>query len=101
MHRVIAFLVMFAGTAASQLATFQWSDEACSFEGTYDRRAYSSRQLRNIRRLLSPGEFDIEYSATVFQYEDIEKLDVTRLTANTGERQPSFARSMLDGTDIG
>jgi hypothetical protein len=98
MYRLIVFLLLFAGSAAAQVATFQWSDEACSFEGTYDRRRYSPQQLRNIRRLLSPGEFDIEYSATVFQYEDIAKLDVATLDREY-RRKTAALRSLDVGRD--
>ncbi len=68
-----------ASTLSAQARTFKWDDMMCSFTGTYDSKRYSERQLRNTARLITMGEFDIGYFTEVFKYDDIAKLDVTKL----------------------
>ena len=83
MRILLLALIIFAAASASfaQLRTFKWDDEMCSFTGTYDSKRYTEKQLRNTARLISFGQFDIEYFTHVFKYADIEALDVSKLDA--------------------
>ena len=74
-------LIIFATVSSSfaQQRTFKWNDDMCSFTGTYDSKRFTEKQLRNTARLITFGQFDIEYFTFVFKYEDIDALDVSKL----------------------
>lgn len=80
--KVILAILLFSFAATGQNKTFDWSTEACEYRGVYDSSKYSAEQLRNTQRLLRPGEFRIETIATVWNYSEIEKLDVKVLEAD-------------------
>jgi hypothetical protein len=60
---------------SAQDRKFQWEDEICVFEGTYDSRLYTKRQLEGAYRLWFSLDFDMEiYKARITYVNDIEKL---------------------------
>lgn len=70
-------VVLFLANAAisAQDGKFQWEDEICAFEGTYNTRLYTKKQLENTYQLWYSQDFDMElYQAAVYEFEDIEKL---------------------------
>lgn len=81
MKTIISTITILAtvSTLTAQMRTFKWDDLMCSFTATYDSKRYSDKQLRNTAKLITMGEFDIDYFTQVFKYDDIESLDVTKL----------------------
>jgi hypothetical protein len=72
-------ILILTTVASAQVRTFKWNSEACIFSGTYNSKRYTEKQLRNTARLITFGNFDIEYFAFVFKPEDIGMLDITKL----------------------
>lgn len=59
----------------AQGAKFRWETEMCLFEGTFDTRRYTRRQLENTYQMWYGREYDMEtFYATVFKLEDFAKL---------------------------
>jgi hypothetical protein len=76
---LIALLVLCNTFAFAQTKKFRWNDVACEFEGTYNASKYSEAKLRNTYKLISPGGYPISTDATVFELEDLKKLNVAAL----------------------
>lgn len=71
---VVVLLLSYA-SASAQVGKFRWEDEICVFEGTYNTRLYTKKQLENTYRLWYTRDFDMDtFEATVFEIENIEKL---------------------------
>lgn len=91
-------LCVFAVSVTAQVKTFRWETELCRYSGAYDPKKYSEAQLRNTVRLMRPGEFGLNYDATVWNFQDISKLNVNALDASyskaaTELKQLSIVRS--------
>jgi len=70
---VVLFLL--SAAASAQLKKFRWEDEICVFEGMYNARLYTEKQLKNTYQLWYSQDFEMQtYDAAVFSFEDIEKL---------------------------
>ena len=73
-------LVLFSVDVSAQTKKFKWETELCEFEGTYDSTKYTEAQIKNTQMLVSSaGHIPLETDATVWKFEDIEKLDVEAL----------------------
>lgn len=76
MKITVWIMLLLSVAASAQVRTFTWSDDLCEFSGTYDSRKYNEKLLRNTQRLLLGRDFSlVGIDATVWKYEDIEKLD--------------------------
>ncbi|MBV9241922.1 MAG: hypothetical protein JO314_07935 [Acidobacteria bacterium] len=65
--------------AAAQNRTFRWSDESCSYVGTYDPNKVSLPVLTDTLKMIRPGRFNIETNTTVWSIVDIARIDVAAL----------------------
>jgi len=78
MKRIALLFIVFAlanAPASAQVKKFQWEDEICVFEGIYDARLYTEKQLENTYKLWYSQDYEMElYQAAVFEYEDIGRL---------------------------
>ncbi|HEY0458527.1 MAG TPA: hypothetical protein VGC97_05195, partial [Pyrinomonadaceae bacterium] len=60
---------------SAQDRKFQWEDEICVFEGIYNARRFTKRQLEGAYRLWYTRDFDMDvYKARVKYVGDTEKL---------------------------
>ncbi|MDM7922519.1 MAG: hypothetical protein QUS14_09495 [Pyrinomonadaceae bacterium] len=64
---------------AAQTATFKWSDMLCDYSATYDTKKHSAEQIRDTHKLYEMQGVPLQFSATVWKYEDIAKLDIDKL----------------------
>jgi hypothetical protein len=70
---VVLFLV--SAEASAQMSKFTWEDEVCVFEGTYNARLYTKKQIENTYQLWYSQDFDMQtYDAAIYEIEDIGKL---------------------------
>jgi len=76
---MIAILLLFPVLTFGQVRTFRWNTELCRFSGTYDSKKYTKEQLENTARLMRPGEFGLDYSVAVWNYDEIARLDLAAL----------------------
>lgn len=78
---LVCAVFLFNQTAfAQKLKKMKWETELCEIEGTYDSSKYTEAQLRNTLKLYqSIGSTPLSTYYTVFKYEDIKKLSVTKL----------------------
>jgi hypothetical protein len=95
MKFLLLFLLL-VPAAYGQTRTFEWTDELCSFKGTYNSRNLSERKLRNTVRLTRPGELSLSsVGATVWNFSEIAELDTARL-----DREYNAVKSELENLDI-
>jgi hypothetical protein len=93
MKSLLIATLLFAGLSASaQVRTFNWTDELCEYRGTYDAKKYSPVQLQNTLKLFSPGEFDLSANATVFKFEDIPQLSLTKLEGDYNAKTAALTK---------
>lgn len=76
-----AIALLLAGSAIGQTATFKWSDMLCDYSATYDAKKHSAEQIRDTYKLYEMQGVPLRFSAVVWKYEDIAKLDVAKLDA--------------------
>lgn len=89
---LIAILVLCQTAAFAQAKRFNWTNELCEFEGTYDAKKYTEAQLKNTLQLFAPGSFTLVTEATVWKYEDIDKLSVAALDKEYRTKSAALAR---------
>lgn len=71
----VVILLLASVFAQGQTRKFQWEDEICVFEGTYNAKRYTKKQLEDTYHLWYSRDFQMDtYDATAFKIEDIEKL---------------------------
>ncbi len=68
--------------AWAQLKTFNWTDELCEYQGTYDASRYSARQLQNTYDLWFSSAYQLSPRATVLRPDDIDKLTTAPIVAD-------------------
>ena len=73
------FILAVAIPVNAQLKTFKWQSELCDLSGTYDAKKYTPAQLRNTLTLLGTNTPRIDFSATVWRYDEIAGLDLAAL----------------------
>ncbi len=73
------FLLLAAIAVTAQTRTFRWQDELCTYDGTYNAGKVSVVQLRNTLKLARPGSYSLETNTTVWNFEDIAKIDLKSL----------------------
>lgn len=96
MSKLWFFVVLiFVGNVFAQNATFRWEGEICTYTGTYDARKYTEARLRDTLELISPYGPDLEGWATVWTYDEIERLDIEAL-----DRSYIEARAAIEKLDI-
>lgn len=94
--KFILLILLLVPFANGQTRTFEWTDELCTFKGTYDSRKYSEAKLRNTARLLTPGDLTLSsVGATVWNFSEIAELDTAKL-----DRDYNAVRSELENLDI-
>jgi hypothetical protein len=72
---LIAVLLFVNAFAAAQVGKFRWETEMCRFEGTFDTKRYTKKQLENTYKMWFAREYDMDtFYATVFKLEDFAKL---------------------------
>lgn len=82
MKILLIIILVFSSTVAfAQNRKLRWSTETCEFEGTYNAKKYSEKQLRDTLKLFATGNFRIEANATPLDFEGVEKLSVAALDA--------------------
>lgn len=71
-------LTVFAG---AQTATYKWQDEFCEYEGTFDQKRFSAKQIDATRELLFSSEtMSLSLAeTTIWKFEDIGKIDLVKL----------------------
>ncbi len=82
----VIVIITMAATGSSQIRKFNWSNETCEFQGTYDARKHSESALRDTLKLIEPGSYSIQTEATAWKYEDIQKLSIAVLDAEYKQR---------------
>ncbi len=93
---LICFVISFSSAQGrGQLRTFKWEGEICTFTGSYDARKYTEAKLRDTLELISPNGPDLEGWATVWTYDEIERLDIEAL-----DRSYIEARAAIEKLDI-
>src|SRR5690606_3290846 len=99
MKKIIISMLLTAAAAVGvfgQQAEFRWEDAMCEYVGTYDTKRYSRHQIEDTIKLSQlSGTIPLSYSATVWEYEDIEALDPTVL-----DREYEEKRAMLEGLKV-
>jgi hypothetical protein len=76
---LIVLTVFAHSSAEAQVKKFRWSTELCEYEGVYDARRFSEKELRNTEKLVSASGVPLQTSATVRKFEQIAKLNVDAL----------------------
>jgi hypothetical protein len=98
---LLSVVLFLANAAASaQVKKFQWEDEICVFEGTYNARLYTKKQLENTYKLWYSQDFEMQtYDATAFEFEDVAKLR-TPSSLDTEYAQKSAALRKLEIVNV-
>lgn len=78
---VFGLILLSAYNAVAQTNTFKWSDELCDYSGTYDAKKYSEKQIEDTHKLFRTVGIPFEFQATVWNYSEIETLNVADLEA--------------------
>ncbi len=97
MKRIALLFFVFAlanAAALAQVKKFMWEDEICVFEGTYNTRLYTKKQLENTYQLWYSQDFQMQtYDAAVFRFEDIGKLrTVASLDAEYAQKSAALKK---------
>ncbi|MGH9946820.1 MAG: hypothetical protein ACRD6X_06460 [Pyrinomonadaceae bacterium] len=80
MKIILALAILLSPVALfEQTKTFRWNTMLCEYSGTYNSRKYSANQLKNTAALIMSDGLPLEASATVWNYDEIAKLDVAAL----------------------
>ncbi len=94
--KFILLILLLVPFANGQTRTFEWTDEMCSFKGTYKAGKFTEVQLRNTAKFIQPGELSMgSTGATVWNFSDIAKLDIEDL-----DRRYNALRTELENLDI-
>jgi hypothetical protein len=92
---LILVCIAFVFNADAQLGTFRWQTEVCDYSGTYDSRKYTLRQLQNTSKLVRMAGVPLNFSATVWNIDEIGKADLGEL-----DREYREKRETLLGLDL-
>ncbi|MBX3243809.1 MAG: hypothetical protein KF685_05075 [Acidobacteria bacterium] len=84
-------LLLFATGVHAQMRTFVWQTDMCEMTGQYDPLKYTEEQLKNTLELFSPDEISLSARATVWNYAEIEKLDVAKLDSDYKQMRERIA----------
>jgi hypothetical protein len=83
MRSIVFFLTIFTFTmvadVSGQTRTFRWSEVICEYQGTYNSKKYTAKQLSDTVKLMEPGSFAILAWATVFHPRDLSNLSLEKL----------------------
>ncbi|HSI89182.1 MAG TPA: hypothetical protein VK918_09010 [Pyrinomonadaceae bacterium] len=94
----LALVILGAGTISAQTAEFRWEDGLCEYTATYDPKRVTRRTIEDTLQLYqSVGSIPLEYSATVWKYEDIDGLDPAALDREYQEKRKNIADLQLAG----
>ncbi|HXF43354.1 MAG TPA: hypothetical protein VNK26_06410, partial [Pyrinomonadaceae bacterium] len=78
--------IWFTTAAQAQIKTFRWQSDLCSFEGRYDSRKYTKKQLLDTWTLISGENLQIDDTkATVWKWDEIALLNVQELDRQYNE----------------
>ena len=93
---LLAAVLLAAGSTEAQTAEFRWQDALCEYTATYDPKRVSRRTIEDTLALYqSIGSIALDYSATVWKYEDIDGLEAAAL-----EREYREKREKLEGLQL-
>src|SRR5690606_36422093 len=93
-----ALVIIAAGSIRAQTAEFRWEDELCEFTATYDPKRVSQRTIEDTLELYkSIGSIALDYSATVWKFEDIDELDPEALDREYREKRERIEKLQLAG----
>lgn len=77
--------------SAQKLKKLKWNTELCSFAGTYDSSKFTENQLRNTLKLFnSIGTIPLSADITVFKYENIKSLKITKLDLEYQQKKAEY-----------
>ena len=82
---ILILISLSCAAASAQIRTLRWNTEFCEFSGTYNSKKHTAVQLQNTLKLLLPGEFALNFGATVWRYEDIGALNPAELDRQYAE----------------
>jgi hypothetical protein len=57
---LIGVFILFGAVVSAQSRKFIWEDEICAFEGVYNARKYTKKQLENTYQLYYSQQFDLQ-----------------------------------------
>lgn len=92
---LLVLVSSFTNAVHAQNKTMEWSSDFCSFSGVYNSKKYTEEKLQNTFKLISTGAFRISTSATVWNYSEIDALDVEKL-----DEEYTRLRKEVEGLDI-
>ncbi len=73
-----AVLAFSAAAVVGQTAAYRFQDVLCEYEGTYNTKKYTARQIDDTRKLLFSDDLRLStFRATVWEYKDIAAIDIT------------------------
>lgn len=88
---LFGFLMLIVGSATAQNKTFKWSDELCDYSGTYNSKKYTEKQIEDTHKLFRTVGIPFEFQATVWNFSEIETLDVAVLEAEYKQKRAELA----------
>lgn len=88
-------LLLAVGVADAQIKTFRWNAEMCRYSGTYDSKKYTAAELRDTVKLVWGSDFTLRGYPSVWKYEDIAKLDVSKLDREYEKRTAALKALQL------
>ncbi|MBX3288763.1 MAG: hypothetical protein KF855_05395 [Acidobacteria bacterium] len=91
--KITLFLAVLLLTSAvqAQMRTFVWQTDMCEMSGQYDPSKYTEEQLRNTLALFGPDEISLSARATVWNFSEIESLDVAKLDSDHKQMRERIA----------
>ena len=78
---IVPALLLLVTTGFGQQKTFKWADELCRYQGTYNSKKYTAKQLANTAKLFDHGSFSFQPTATVFTPVDLGRFDLAAVDA--------------------
>ncbi len=88
----ISILILCNTVAFAQTKKFRWGNELCLFESAYDTKKYTEAQLKDTVKLFHLDFFPNTINAVLFNYADIEKLNVATLDKEYEARVKALKR---------
>lgn len=79
---IILMMLFLVSGIQAQTSTFVWQTELCEMTGRYDPQKYTEEQLKNTASLFAMDEVSLSANATVWNFSEIEKLDIAKLDAD-------------------